>query len=407
MNSRKIAFALSVLTLATGCASQNDEKKNTSELPKGSYGYDAAFLGKHSKDIIQLQDGDAKVLLSPDYQGRVMTSTASGDSGISYGWINYDLISSGEKKQQFNPVGGEERFWLGPEGGQYALYFKKGDSFNINSWQVPPLIDTEKFEVIQSDSTSATFSKKASITNYSGTSFQIEISRRIQLLDKNSAEQIMKASIPDGVKYVAYSSNNSLKNSGDREWKQENGLLSIWLLSMMTPTDQTKVMIPFSPIPGARAMITDNYFGEIPKDRLLVKDSILYFRCDGKSRGKIGISPLIAKPVVGSFDFKNNVLTVLIPEVHRNEPYVNSKWENQEQPYKGDVINSYNDGPLEDGTQLGPFYEIESSSPARALKPGETGEYRQTIIHLEGDYSALKKLADEVLHVDLDDVKKW
>ena len=372
MNSKTIAFALSVFVVIAGCTSNSDDKKIVPEFPKGSYGYDAAFLEKHSEDIIQLQAGDAKVLLSAAYQGRVMTSTASGDSGISYGWINYDLISSGEKKPQFNPVGGEERFWLGPEGGQYALYFKKGDSFNIKSWQVPPLIDTEKFEIVQSDSTSATFSKKTSITNYSGTTFQIDITRKIQLLDKNSAEQILGAGIPGEVKYVAYSSDNFLKNTGDNTWKQESGLLSIWLLSMMTPTDQTKVMIPFAPLPNARSLITDNYFGEIPKDRLLVKDSVLYFRCDGKSRGKIGISPLIAKPLVGSFDFKNNVLTVLIPEVHQGEPYVNSKWEQQEQPYKGDVINSYNDGPLQDGTQLGPFYEIESSSPARALKPGET-----------------------------------
>ena len=140
---------------------------------------------------------------------------------------------------------------------------------------------------------------------------------------------------------------------------------------------------------------------------LLIKDLILDFRCYCKSRGKIGISPLIAKPVVGSFDFKNNVLTVLIPEVHRNEPYVNSKWEIQQHPYKGDVINSYNDGPLQDGSQLGPFYEIESSSPAKELKPGDVQEYQQTIIHFRGDYPILKDLAKNLLHVDLDDVKNW
>ena len=61
------------------------------------------------------------------------------------------LISSGEKKKQFNPVGGEERFWLGPEGGQYSIYFQKGDSFNIAHWQVPPVVDTVAYDVLQSD----------------------------------------------------------------------------------------------------------------------------------------------------------------------------------------------------------------------------------------------------------------
>ncbi len=402
----KKSSLLFFVTLVAGCTN-SDKKTAAHEFAKGSYGYDAAFLKKYSKDIIELQNENAKVLLSADYQGRVMTSSAEGDTGASYGWLNYDLISSGKKKEQFNPVGGEERIWLGPEGGQYSIYFKKGDSFNIKNWQVPALIDTEKFEVIHSDSSSATFSKSAEITNYTGTVFHLTIKRTIQLLDKNATEQILQSAISPGISYVAYTTTNQLINAGDTEWKKETGLLSIWLLSMMTPTKETKVMIPFFPRPDARSFITDNYFGEIPQDRLLVKDSILYFRCDGKSRGKLGISPVIAKPVVGSFDFKNNVLTILIPEVHHEEMYVNSKWEIQKQPYKGDAINSYNDGPLQDGSQLGPFYEIESSSPVKELKPGEVEKYQQSIIHFRGNYSALKELAQHLLQVDLDEVKNW
>ena len=406
MHIKIISFVF-FLTLVARCSTESNKKKTKEDLIKGSYGYDAAFLKKYSQESIELQSGNAKILLSADYQGRVMTSTASGDSGTSYGWINYSLIASGIKKEQFNPVGGEERFWLGPEGGQYSVYFKKGDSFNIKNWLVPPVIDTEKFDVIQSDSSSATFSKSVEITNYSGSVFHFDIKRKIQLLDKNATEQILHSKVPPGVDYVAYTSTNQLINSGDNDWKKEGGLLSIWLLSMMAPTEETRVIIPFSPQPDARSFITDNYFGEIGHDRLLVKDSILYFRCDGKSRGKIGVSPVIAKPVVGSYDFKNNVLTVLIPEVHKDEMYVNSKWEIQKQPYKGDVINSYNDGPLEDGSQLGPFYEIESSSTVKELKPGEVQEYQQTLIHFRGDYLSLKELANHLLHVNLDEVRNW
>ena len=43
--------------------------------------------------------------------------------------------------------------------------------------------------------------------------------------------------------------------------------------------------------------------------------------------------------------------------------YVNGQWGPQEDPFAGDVINSYNDGPVEDGSIMGPFYEIETSSP--------------------------------------------
>jgi hypothetical protein len=70
------------------------------------------------------------------------------------------------------------------------------------------------------------------------------------------------------------------------------------------------------------------------------------------------------------------------------------------------VINAYNDGPLEDGTQMGPFYEIESSSSVKELKQNETEEYKQTMCHLQGDYESLRQLANQLLHVDLNDLKK-
>jgi len=406
MNKLKVILLFSLIGACNNSSSVK-ENKNVEQMSKGTYGYDAAFLKEYSPHLVQLQDSNMKILLSADYQGRVMTSTATGDSGSGYGWINYNLISSGEKKKQFNPVGGEERFWLGPEGGQYSIYFKKGDSFNIAHWQVPPVVDTETYNIVQQDNSSVTFSKSAVITNYSGTTFNLDIKRKIELLNKNAVEKNLHISIPAGVQYVAYESTNQIKNTGSGEWKKDSGLLSIWLLGMMNPTPQTKVVIPFIPGANAKSFITDNYFGKIPADRLMVKDSVLFFRCDGKSRGKLGLSPAIAKPIVGSYDFEKNVLTILIPEVHNGEAYVNSKWEIQQQPYKGDVINSYNDGPLEDGTQLGPFYEIESSSPAKELQPGETQEYHQLTCHFQGDYSALKVLAKQLLFIDLDELKNW
>jgi hypothetical protein len=384
----------------------NSETHNTSSS-KGTYGYDAEFLRKHTGKTIELfNTGGAKILLSADYQGRVMTSTANGDSGISFGWINYDLISSGIKRKSFNPVGGEERFWLGPEGGQYSIYFKKNDSFNINHWQVPAIIDTIGYDVIQATNTHAVFAKKATLINYSSTVFNISIEREIQLLEKANLEDKLKITIPPDIKFVGYQTENKLQNTGAEAWTKDKGLLSIWLLGMFTPTPETIVIIPFSPIENARTYITDNYFGSIPADRLQIKDSVLYFTCDGRYRSKIGLSPVVAKPMAASFDFQNNVLTVLIPEINKNASYVNSKWEIQKEPYKGDVINSYNDGPLEDGTQMGPFYEIESSSPALQLKKDETANYKQTTIHLQGDYNLLKQMTKELLNVDLDSLKK-
>ncbi|HVX52614.1 MAG TPA: DUF6786 family protein [Chitinophagaceae bacterium] len=404
-------YAAMILFACTAMACNQPSPENVSQtdssFSQGTYGYDAAFLKKNTSKVIELASSRAKVLLSADYEGRVMTSTALGDSGASYGWLNYSLIGSGKKVPHFNAFGGEERFWLGPEGGQYSLYFKKGDSFNVANWQVPPIVDTVAYEVISSDTTQAIFTKDATITNYSGTSFTLNITRKVQLLDKAGIESRLSATIPEGVSFVAFETDNKLKNTGAAQWTKKGGLLSIWLLGQFTPTEKTKVIIPFSGGKDTHSFITDNYFGKIPADRLLVKDSVLYFRCDGRSRGKLGISPVIARPIAGSFDFKKNVLTILIPQVEKSGDYVNSKWEIQKQPYKGDVINSYNDGPMADGTQLGPFYEIESSSAVKELKPGEVQEYKQATCHFQGSYSALSTLAKQLLGVDLDEVKKW
>jgi len=403
-------IAVCFLLFFISCGIQSGSAKVSHEVNdvQGTYAYDADFLKHHTRKVLELHDKDnqAKVLLSADYQGRVMTSTATGDTGTSYGWLNYNLIASGEKKTQFNPVGGEERFWMGPEGGQYSIYFKGGDSFNITHWQVPAIIDTVMYDIIQADNSKAVFSKMATLTNYSGTTFNIAIERSISLLDKNYIAQKLSTTIPADVHCVGYETINRIKNIGAADWKREKGLLSVWLLGMMTPTEETKVMIPFKPLPHADSMITKNYFGNIPPERLQVNDSILYFTCDGKYRSKIGLSPLIAKSIAASYDFKKDVLTLILFPVDKNGLYVNSKWEMQKEPFKGDVVNSYNDGPLQDGSQLGPFYEIESSSPASELKRGGVQEYHQITCHLEGDYNSLRQLSKQLLGVELDDLKK-
>jgi len=401
-------LVFSIIFMSCNNASQQTNTATDSVAAKGTYAYDADYLKKHTSGVVELKsdDGNSKVLLSAAYQGRVMTSSAMGDSGNSFGWLNYDLIAAKEKKKQFNPAGGEERFWMGPEGGQYSIYFKGKDSFSFANWQVPACIDTESYDIKQSATAEVVFAKKASFINYSGTQFDINIERKISLLDKSKAESKLNVTIPADIQFVAYETENKVENQGNADWTKDKGLISIWLLGMFTPSPKTVVIITFHGIPSARTLITDNYFGEIPKERLQIKDSILFFTCDGKYRSKIGLSPLIAKPIAGSFDFEKNVLAILIPQVNKDASYVNSKWEMQKEPYKGDVINSYNDGPLADGTQMGPFYEIESSSPALQLKKGETGEYRQSTFHFQGSYASLKQLAQQLLGVNLDEIKR-
>ena len=64
--------------------------------------------------------------------------------------------------------------------------------------------------------------------------------------------------------------------------------------------------------------------------------------------------------------------------------------------YNGDAMNAYNDGPLDDGTQLGPFYELESVSPAASLKPGEKLEHIHNVYHFTGNVKGLDQVAQKI-----------
>src|SRR5690606_28231304 len=124
------------------------------------YSDDVSFMKDHI-DIIELSDrsGKAKIAVSANLQGRVMTSSATGPEGRSYGWINRELFESGEILDHINAFGGEERFWIGPEGGQFSVFFEEGDAFTLDTWQTPALIDTEPCEVKSIATDKAIFTK--------------------------------------------------------------------------------------------------------------------------------------------------------------------------------------------------------------------------------------------------------
>lgn len=403
-----LIFFAAILFLLTGCRN-NGEKKST-EMNKvfapGTYGSDAEFFRKQNISFIELKDSatGAYVLIVPGYQGRVMTSSSGGYDGKSFGWINYKQIASGSLSTQFNPFGGEERFWLGPEGGPFSIYFKKGDEQVFTNWKVPAQIDTEPFDLLSGNNNSALFKKDFSLVNASGTLMEIGIERKIKLLDRASAEKALNLAIGNDLQLVAYETENTLTNRGQNAWTKESGFLSIWLLGMFNPSEKGVVVIPFRPVKGK--VVTDDYFGKVPADRLILRDSLLYFRTDGKYRSKIGISPEGARPFCGSYDPDSKSLTVLwlsLPE--ERMPYVNSKWGSQDDPLKGDAVNSYNDGPVEDGSIMGPFYEIESSSPAALLKPGGSMSHTQRIFHISGDESKLSGITQKLFGVSIEDIK--
>ena len=116
-----------------------------------TYAETVAFLKKHTK-VVELTDGNARVAICPEWQGRVMTSTCGGPNGQSFGFVNDEFINAGKPNLNFNNYGGEERLWLSPEGGQFSLWFapgKLGAEQNLDSWLTPPAFNARRMDMVR------------------------------------------------------------------------------------------------------------------------------------------------------------------------------------------------------------------------------------------------------------------
>ncbi len=403
MGSRAIALGV-IMTALAGCTTAGPQ---TTE--EQAFNDDVAFLQRHT-DVVVLTDqsGQGRVAVLPKMQGRVMTSTAAGPNGYSFGWINRELVAADKPVQHMNAYGGEDRFWLGPEGGQFSVFFDKGVPFDLEHWYTPAPVDTEAWELVSTSARTAVLRKTMQLKNYSGTVFDLRAEREVRVLQREAALKLLNATAGADVKMVAYETNNRVVNTGKEPWKKETGLLSIWILGMFNPSPEITIVVPFvmGPEEQLGAAANDTYFGKVPAERLVVKDGILFFSGDGKYRSKIGLSPQRAKTVLGSYDAVHGVLTI----VQYNKPgvvdYVNSMWQIQDQPYRGDVVNSYNDGPTSPGGKpLGPFYELETSSPAAALAPGASILHTHRTYHFAGSEAQLDPIAKATLGVTIAQIK--
>jgi hypothetical protein len=382
-----------------------------------SYGQVREFLAKHTQ-LVELTNAEgARVAVCPEWQGRVLTSTCGGMDGPSFGFVNDEFVKEGKLNPQFNNYGGEERMWLSPEGGQFSLWFKPGVKQTLDDWFTPPALNEGAWKVVSGPSEPVRMATVMKFQNTSATPFHLDVSREVRLLGAGDVvrllgEAVAKAVGQKGVKMVAYETANQLTNRGEA-MTLDKGLVSIWILGMMNSGPQTVTIVPYKAGPESELgpVVKSDYFGQIPPERIKVLPGAVLFRCDGECRSKIGVSQKRARNVLGSIDFQGGVLTLVsftMPEDPTKQPYMNNQWGGPHaEPYKGDVVNSYNDGPPTPGKKgLGPFYEIESLSPAKVLKPGESLEHRHRTIHIQADLPTLEKLAKNVLGVELETVRK-
>ncbi len=265
------------------------------------------------------------------------------------------------------------------------------------------------YDTVSRSADAVTLASSFALTNYSGTRFDVRVAREVRLLSASSAWAKLGLAPAPSVHLVAYESDNRITNAGREPWRKATGLLSIWVLGMFNPTPGTTIVVPIRPGPasGLGVRVTSDYFGAVPPERLAVEERAAFFKGDGQFRSKIGVSPRRSTGVLGSYDAPRRVLTIVqFTQPADTVDYVNSKWTLQDDPYAGDAANAYNDGPPAPGAKpLGPFYELESSSPAAALAPGASLGHVHRTIHLVAAEADLDRVSRAVLGVSLDQVR--
>lgn len=425
--SKKQFLKITLISTMLAGACNNQPAQQQTDAPvsyaQGTFGYDLDFLSKHDSVIVLRSDqGKAKVLVSAKYQGKVFTSTADGNTGQSFGWIHYKAFSAAVDSHM-NAYGGENRLWLGPEGGKFSLFFDKGAKMSFQNWRTPTAYDIEAWKITKQDSGSVSMEKDMKLVNYAGTPLSLTIGRNVSILDRQAINSLLNLSADTAVKAVGYQTVNTLTNTGQQEWTEKTGMPCIWMLDMFNPSPATVIVVPFKEkatdktggtdktpkadkTTKADKVATTDYFGEIPADRIKYDQGVLLFKADGKSRSKLGLNPTRARNMAGSYDALHKVLTLTLFDVDSTGKYLNQEWNTIKPSFSGDAVNAYNDGPLADGSQMGPFYEIESVSPAAFLKPGNSLVHKHAVFHFTGDEAALDKISTRLLGVSLSVVKK-
>jgi hypothetical protein len=415
--SRILGFGAVTLWLGTVAMAGPAEGQTT----KGtcmSYREARDFLACHTQLLELTNDRGARVAVCPEWQGRVMTSTCAGLDGPSFGFINREFIERGQLNPQFNNYGAEDRMWLSPEGGPFSLWFKPGERQTLDNWHTPPALNEGPFVLTSKwGEPYYRLARRMQFQNASATAFDLAATRDVRLLGPADLSQIFGQTAASlvaapGVKMVAYETVNTITNQGPAMTK-EKGLVSIWMLGMLNSSPETVVIVPYRAGDEAQLgpVVKSDYFGPIPADRLKITPEAILFRADANYRSKLGTSQKRAKNVLGSIDFAAGALTLVqftMPENPTQHDYMNNMWElPQARPYVGDVANSYNDGSPAPGKKgLGAFYEVESLSPAQALKPGESLTHHHRTLHIQADPATLARLAKDILGVDLAAVRR-
>ena len=172
-----------------------------------------------------------------------------------------------------NVFGGEDRFWLGPEGGQFALYFRPGDPFDLDHWQVPRGVRLGRMGRRDPVGNRGPFHKHMTLVNYSRTPFDIDVERTVRMLGAAA----MPPRSPGSLRHSASAWSRSNRRTTSRTAERRPGSTDVGPRIRLDPRavqpgadDDDRDPVRPGPRRRSDRSSTTRYFGKVPRDRLSV-----------------------------------------------------------------------------------------------------------------------------------------
>jgi hypothetical protein len=376
--------------------------KEAATYQKGSFGYDLQFLHKYDSVILLTgQDSSAQVIVSARYQGKVFTSTAEGMQGKSFGWIHYSAFDAAIDPHM-NAYGGENRLMAGTGRRSLFAFFPAGKPQTFENWKTPAAFDTENWQMVNRTSGWVLLQKDMQLQTYRGRKLSLTIRRDIRIMEPKEITAQLGLQL-QGIKAVGYETGNQLVNTGLDPWNDTTGIPCLWVLDMFPPSPHTTVIIPYmhrfqnppTPVISARSQRTGSgwtagSFISKPMAR----------------QGANSASALLLQKILRAVTMPITIYSLLhgLPLIIKR-PTSTRNGEPRKEFFQGDAVNAYNDGPLADGKQMGPFYELESVSPAARLAPGQSLLHKHAVVHLTGEENSLDLITQKLFGISLAQIK--
>lgn len=392
--------SLAAAWIAIGSSLMAQAPTPTSPPPSPpTFADDAGFLAEHADSIVLQAAGAGPLAVSPRLSGRVMTSAFAPDEP-GFGLVHRPAIDGSDPDRSFANYGGEDRLWIAPEGGPWALFFDPGAAQELPNWRVPAAMDGAPRTVVRREATAIEFRDSAVLANVKGARFDLSIERRIEALPRADVARLLAVQVlPDTLRVVAFRSVNTLRNAA-RTLPHFEGMIAPWVLGQFKPSPLTRVLFPFRGEPSA---ITPDYYGRVPAERLTLgkgadgAGGLATFTADSQLRAKIGVSASGATGWIGAFDPERGVLTLVHHTLPAPSDFVpDCRWLDPNlRAMRGDVATSYNH------FQEPRFFELESIGRSLPVALESRVTHVHATIHLGGDRAGLAAIARTVLNAEL------